>query len=64
MHFCFLYDNQDMNNNRSHIKLACEYTPAEIKKLAKFFELLCDAEKAREGCNENQERNYQASRTK
>lgn len=64
MHFCFLYDNQDMNNNRDHIKLACEYTPAEIGKLAKFFELLSDAEKAQEGCNENQERNYQASDAK
>jgi|GluameStandDraft_1065615.scaffolds.fasta_scaffold31233_2 hypothetical protein len=63
MRFYFLYDNQDMNNNRNHIKLACEYTPAEIKKLAKFFELLSDAEKAQEGCNENQECNYQTSRT-
>lgn len=53
MRFCFLYDNQDMNNNRDHIKLACKYTPAEIRKLAKFFELLRNAEKAQEGCNEN-----------
>lgn len=59
MRFCFLYDNRNMNNNRNHIKLACEYTPAEIRKLAKFFKLLCDAEKAQEGCNENQECNYQ-----
>lgn len=50
-----------MNSNRNRVKLACEYTPAEIKKLAKFFELLRDAEKAQEGCNENQECNYQAS---
>ncbi len=64
MCFCFLYDNQDMNNNRNHIKLACEYAPAEIKKLAKFFELISDAEKAQEGCNENQECNYQASHAK
>ena len=64
MRFCFLYDNQAMNNNRDHIKLACEYTPTEIKKLAKFFELLCDAEKAQEGCNENQECNYQTSHAK
>ena len=64
MRFCFLYDNQDMNNNRDHIKLACEYTSAEIRKLAKFFELLRDVEKAQEGCNENQECNYQASHAK
>ena len=64
MRFCFLYDNQDMNNNRDHIKLACEYTPTEIRKLAKFFELLRDAEKAQEGCNENQECNYQTSHAK
>ena len=63
MRFCFLYDNQDMNNSRNHTKLVCEYTPAEIKKLAKFFELLRNAEKTQEGCNENQECNYQTSRT-
>lgn len=61
MRFCFLYDNQGMNNSRDHIKLAYEYTPTEIRKLAKFFELLRDAEKAQEGCNENQECNYQTS---
>lgn len=64
MRFCFLYDNQDMNNNRDHIKLACEYTPTEIKKLAKFFRLLWDADKTKEGCNENQECNYKTSHVK
>lgn len=64
MRFCFLYDNQDMNNSRNHTKLVCEYTPAGIKKLAKFFELLRDVEKAQEECNENQECNYQASHAK
>jgi len=64
MRFCFLYDNQGMNNSRDHIKLAYEYTPTEIRKLAKFFELLRDAEKAQEGCNENQECNYQTSHAK
>jgi len=53
-----------MNNSRDHIKLAYEYTPTEIRKLAKFFELLRDAEKAQEGCNENQECNYQTSHAK
>ena len=48
-----------MNNNRNHVKLACEYSSAEIKKLAKFFELLRDADKTQEGCDENQECNYQ-----
>lgn len=50
-----------MYSNRNHIKLACEYTSAEIKQLAKFFELLRDADKTQEGCNENQKCNYQTS---
>lgn len=47
--------------NREHIKLACEYTPAEIKKLAQFFGLLWEADKAQKGCHENQECNYQTN---
>lgn len=50
-----------MNKKRNHVKLACEYSPTEIKTLAKFFELLRDADKAQKGCDENQECNYQAS---
>lgn len=57
----WLSDNGNMDNNRNHIKLACEYTPAEIKKLARFFELLRDADKTQEGCNEDQKCNYQTS---
>lgn len=37
-----------------------EFTPEEIKKLAKFFGLLWETQKELKGRNENQECNYNA----
>ena len=58
-YFCALRDIGSMNVDPQ--KKGYDYTPEDVKKLAKFFGLLWETQKEMKGCYGNKECNYCSS---